>query len=97
MRETAMEVDHESEDARREAERECRGGGVAVAGWSEAMAALGRRGEAAEREWRTGGFCWRPSYPEFRQDLARCSALTHFCFSIREIAAAAEHISSKQQ
>ena len=52
MRETAMEADHESEDARREAERECRGGGVAVAGWSEAMAALGR-GEAAERgEWR---------------------------------------------
>lgn len=49
MGETAMEADHESEDARREAERECRGGGVAVAGWSEAMAALGR-GEAAERE-----------------------------------------------
>jgi len=49
MGETAMEADHESDDARREGAGERRGGGVAVAGWSEAMAALGR-GEAAERE-----------------------------------------------
>jgi hypothetical protein len=85
MRETAMEADHESEDARREGAREWRGGGVAVAGWSEAMAALGR-GEAAERE----GFCRRPSYPEFR----RTGALLGFdtFSSIREIAAAAEQL-----
>lgn len=40
MRVTAMEADHESDDAPREGDRDCRGGSVAVAGWSEAMLAL---------------------------------------------------------
>jgi len=97
MRETAMEADHESEDARREAERECRGGGVAVAGWSEAMAALGR-GEAAERgEWRVfAGGRVLSRIQAVRQTGALLGFDTSFV-SIREIAAATEHISSNHQ
>jgi hypothetical protein len=64
MRETAMEADHESDDALTEGAGEWRWASMAVVGWSEAeaMAADGGRWANAERYWERNGV-FRPSYP----------------------------------
>ena len=59
MRETAMEADHESDDALTEGAGEWRWASMAVVGWSEAMAADGGRWANAERYWRGMGFLGR--------------------------------------
>jgi hypothetical protein len=71
MRETAMEADHESDDALREGAGEWRWASIAVVGWSEAMAALGMGevGDVGERDGERKGVSDR-----LIQNSRRCAA-----------------------